>query len=68
MASIFTESEQEWLDRRAEKISAETGEPLPMARTQAMVQLVRLKSLPKAQVIQFKRRFRTPQSTAESSR
>lgn len=63
MASLFSESEQEWLDRRAEKLSVETGEPLPVARTKAMAQLLRLKHQPKAQIVPFSPRFRRLDTT-----
>lgn len=53
MFGLFNESEWEWIARRADKISLETGEPLPIARSTAMAQLVCLRSMPKAQIVPF---------------
>lgn len=48
---IFNESEWEWIDRRAERIALETGEPLPFARAAAIEELKALRRRPKAEVI-----------------
>lgn len=49
--SLLSDSEKAWLERRAADIARETGEPLPVGRSEAMAQLVRLRALPKADVI-----------------
>jgi hypothetical protein len=55
MTSIFSDSENEWLERRARKIARETGVPLPIARSAAMAELVRLREKPKADVVELLR-------------
>jgi hypothetical protein len=56
MTSIFTDSERAWLNRRARKIASETGDPLPIAFSTAMAELVRLRSRPKAAVVELRRK------------
>lgn len=53
---IFSESEEAWLKRRAEKIARENGEPLPIARSIAMRELVRMQQNPKAEVVPLTRK------------
>ena len=53
---IFSESEWEWIERRADEISLATGDPLPFAKTAAIADLVRLRQRPKAQIIEFRRK------------
>jgi hypothetical protein len=53
---IFSESEWEWIERRADEISLATGDPLPFAKTAAIADLLRLRQRPKAKIIQFRRR------------
>lgn len=55
MTSIYNDSEKEWLNRRARKIAHETGVPLPIARSAAMAELVRLREKPKADVVELLR-------------
>lgn len=56
---VFNESEWEWIERRAEEIYLETGEPLPFAKTAAIADLVRLRRRPKAEIIEFSRARRS---------
>lgn len=58
---LYSESETAWLNRRAENISKELGWPLPIARSEACAELVRMRTRESAVVLQF--RPRTP--TAE---
>ncbi len=53
---VFSESEWEWIERRAEEIYLVAGDPLPLARSAAIADLVRLRRQPKAQILQFKPR------------
>jgi hypothetical protein len=62
---IFSESEWEWIERRADEISLATGDPLPFAKTAAIADLLRLRQRPKAKIIPFRRR-REPQEQAAS--
>lgn len=60
---IFSESEWEWIERRADEISLATGDPLPFAKTAAIADLLRLRQRPKAKIIEFRRK-RGPQEYA----
>jgi hypothetical protein len=51
--SRFSVSEWEWIARRADRISQESALSLPDARATAVAQLVWLRGLPKADVIEF---------------
>lgn len=51
MTLAFNESEWEWIDRRAERIALETGNPLPFARAAAIEELKALRQRPKAEII-----------------
>jgi hypothetical protein len=53
---IFSESEWEWIERRADEISLVTGDPLPFAKTAAIADLLKLRQRPKAQIIEFRKR------------
>lgn len=53
MTLVFDESEWDWIDRRAERIALETGNPLPFARAAAIAELRALRRRPKAQVIEL---------------
>jgi len=53
MVLVFNESEWEWIDRRAERIALETGNPLPFARAAAIAELRALRRRPKAEVIEL---------------
>lgn len=53
MTLVFNESEWEWIDRRAERIAAETGNPLPFARAAAIAELRALRGRPKAEVVEL---------------
>ena len=56
MSLIFSESEWEWIDRRAERIALETGHPLPFARAAAISEMKKLRRMPKAEVIELESR------------
>ncbi|HEX7079551.1 MAG TPA: hypothetical protein VF329_00865 [Gammaproteobacteria bacterium] len=56
MSFIFSESEWEWIDRRAYRLALETGQPMPFARAEAIAELRRLRSRPKAEVIELAER------------
>lgn len=56
MSLVFSESEWEWIDRRAERIAMESGNPLPFARATAIAELRALRRRPKAEVIELDRR------------
>ena len=58
--SSLSESEKKWLDRRAKDIALKTGEALPIARSAAIAQLIRLRAMPKADVIQLYGEARWP--------
>ncbi len=60
---VFSESEWEWIERRAEEICVTAGDPLPFARSAAIADLVRLRRRPKAEILQFRPR---PDSSAPS--
>jgi hypothetical protein len=64
---IFSESEWEWIERRADEISLATGDPLPFAKTAAIADLLRLRQRPKAKIIEFRRRSE-PQEYALSEK
>jgi hypothetical protein len=49
----YSESEEAWLELRAKKIAEETDCPLPVARSEAMAQLVRNRAMPKASVTEL---------------
>lgn len=53
MTLVFNESEWEWIDRRAERIALETGNPLPFARASAIAELRALRRRPRAKVIEL---------------
>lgn len=54
---LYSESEKAWLARRAEKIARERGWPLPIARSEAEAELVRLRQRGRcAAVLHFRRR------------
>ncbi len=53
MTLVFNESEWEWIDRRAQRIALETGNPLPFARAAAISELRALRRRPKADVIEL---------------
>lgn len=55
---VFTESEWEWIERRADEISLATGDPLPFAKTAAIADLVQLRRRPKADIIELESRRR----------
>ena len=54
----FSESEEAWIDRRAEKFARELGLTLPIARSEAIAELLRLQRKKKAEVIELKSRDR----------
>ena len=64
MTLVFNESEWEWIDRRAERISLETGTPLPFARAAAISELRVLRRRPKAKVIELAPRIAARQRCA----
>ena len=41
---LYSDSEAAWLDRRAEKIAEERGWPLPIARSEAAADMVRMRT------------------------
>ncbi len=55
---IYTDSEKAWIERRARKIAKETGWPLPIARSEAMAELVRMRQRPKGAVLPLRDKSR----------
>lgn len=53
---LYSQSEINWLDRRADKIAQERGWPLPIARSEACAELVRMQARKPAAVLQFRPR------------
>ena len=51
---LYSDSETAWLNWRAEKISEERGWPLPIARSEACAELVRMRTRKPAVVLQFR--------------
>jgi hypothetical protein len=43
---LYSDSEKAWLERRAETISEERGWPLPIARSEAAGEMVRMRREP----------------------
>jgi hypothetical protein len=56
-AMLYSDSETAWLNLRAEKIAAERGWPLPIARSEAAAEMVRMRTREPAPVLQFRLRF-----------
>lgn len=54
---LFSESERAWLERRARDIAASESLPLPIARSQAMGQLIWNRQKPKAMVVRLRDRL-----------
>lgn len=55
---IYSESETAWLDRRALEVQARTGWPLPIARSEAAAEMVRMRERPTCPVIKLAARRR----------
>ena len=53
---LYSESETAWLKWRAEKISEERGWPLPIARSEAAAEMVRMRTRKPAVVLPFRPR------------
>lgn len=53
---LYSETEKAWLKRRAWKIVAETGDPLPAACSAAIAEFMTMQQRPKGRVIPFRRR------------
>jgi hypothetical protein len=51
---LYSGSETAWLDRRAEKISEERGWPLPIARSEAAAEMVRVRTRKPAPLLPFR--------------
>lgn len=50
---LYSESEHAWLDRRALLIAKRTGWALPIARSEAAAEMVRLRERPACPILQF---------------
>jgi hypothetical protein len=48
---IYSESETAWLDWRAELIAERTDWPLPIARSEAAAEMVRMRTRPACKVV-----------------
>lgn len=55
---LYSDSETAWLDRRAAKIAEGRDWPLPIARSEAEAELVRMQSRKSAVVLRFPPQFR----------
>ena len=64
MTLVFNESEWDWIDRRAQRLALETGNPLPWARAAAIAELRALRRRPKAEVIELVPRIAARQRSA----
>lgn len=53
---LYSESEMAWLDRRAVEVAEPTGWPVPIARSEAAAELVRMRQRPAGRVVFAERR------------
>ena len=58
-AMRYSDSEAAWLERRAEKIARERGWPVPIARSEAAAELVRMQTRTPAVVLDLRPRSAT---------
>lgn len=55
---IYSDNETFWLNRRAQLIAERTGWPLPIARSEAGAELVRMRQRPACEVVVLAERQR----------
>jgi len=55
---LYSDSERAWLDRRALLIRERTGWSLPLAHSEAAVELARSRKRPVCKILPFRRRVR----------
>ena len=51
LAMCYSQDDRSWIGRKAREIARETGEPLSVARAEAMVEFVRMQQKPNASVV-----------------